>query len=257
LGFKQSTSDSCLSSKIKSKALQYVAVYVDDLLIADENDYEIEKTAYGLEKEFDLTRLGELKSYFGINIQRDSNGVFYMDQAQYIQKTIDRFGLKDAKISATLLDTGYLKIARDGKPMHNGEKFQKLIGAVLYVATHTRPDIAASVSILSQKIKQPTETDWNEAKRIVRYLKGTKEFKLKLTSNTEGLEVYTDADWTEDKTDSKSHSGFVFLYNGSAIAWACRKQICTAWSSCEAEYIAIPEASRELLWYVDYSRTFT
>jgi hypothetical protein len=146
------------------------------------------------------------------------------------------------------LDTGYLKIARDGKPMHNGEKFQKLIGAVLYVATHTRPDIAASVSILSQKIKQPTETDWNEAKRIVRYLKGTKEFKLKLTSNTEGLEAYTDADWAEDRTDSKSHSGFVFLYNGSAIAWACRKQTCTAWSSCEAEYIAIAEASRELLW---------
>jgi hypothetical protein len=150
--------------------------------------------------------------------------------------------------NATPLDTGYLKIARDGKPMHNGEKFQKLIGAVLYVATHTRPDIAASVSILSQKIKQPTETDWNEAKRIVRYLKGTKEFKLKLTSNTEGLEAYTDADWAEDRTDSKSHSGFVFLYNGSAIAWACRKQTCTAWSSCEAEYIAIAEASRELLW---------
>jgi transposase InsO family protein len=248
LGFKQSTSDPCLYSKNKSKALQYVAVYVDDLLIADENDYEIEKTADGLEKEFDLTRLGELKSYLGINIQRDSNGVFYMDQAQYIQKTINRFGLKDARISATPLDTGYLKIARDGKPMHNGEKFQKLIGAVLYVATHTRPDIAASVSILSQKIKQPTETDWNEAKRIVRYLKGTKEFKLKLTSNTEGLEAYTDADWAEDRTDSKSHSGFVFLYNGSAIAWACRKQTCTAWSSCEAEYIAIAEASRELLW---------
>lgn len=79
-----------------------------------------------------------------------------------------------------------------------------------YVATHTRPDIAASVSILSRKVKQPTETDWNEAKKILRYLKGTKELKLKLMGSKKGLEVYADADWTEDRTDSKSHSGFRF-----------------------------------------------
>lgn len=54
--------------------------------------------------------------------------------------------------------------------MINGDEYQKLIGALLYIATHTRPDIAASVSILSLKVKQSTETDWNEAKRIVRWV---------------------------------------------------------------------------------------
>lgn len=62
--------------------------------------------------------------------------------------------------------------------MSNNDEFQKLIGALLYVATHTRPDIAASVSILSQRIKGPTETDWNEAKRIVKYLKGRSSLNL-------------------------------------------------------------------------------
>lgn len=132
--------------------------------------------------------------------------------------------------------------------MSNKEEFQKLIGALLYVATHTRPDIGASVSLLSQKIKQPTEIDWNEAKRIVKYLKGTKELKLKLSNNNEGLKVYADADWAEDKSDSKSYSGFLFQYSGGTIGWACRKQSCTAWSNCEAEYVAMAEASRELLW---------
>jgi hypothetical protein len=244
LSFRQSASDPCLYSKRTSKGVQYVTVYVDDLLIADEDEDEIQNTASELEEEFELTRLGELKNYLGINIERDSNGVFYMDQAQYIQKIIDRFGLQDAKISKIPMDTGYLKIAHDGKAMSNSDNFQKLIGALLYIATHTRPDIATSASILSKRIKQPTETDWNEAKRIVRYLKGTKELKLKLTSSKRGLEVYTDPDWAEDRTDSKSHSGFLFQYNRGAIAWACRKQTCTAWSSCEAEYIAIAEASR-------------
>lgn len=225
-----------------------MVVYVDDLLIADKDANKIQNTADGLAAQFKLTRLGELKSYLGINIERDVNGIFYMDQVQYFQKIINKFGLQDAKISKTPLDTGYIKIARDGKAMDHANKFQKLIGALLYVATHTRPDIAASVSILSQRVKQPTETDWNEAKKIVRYLKGTKELKLKLTSTTNGLKVYADADWAEDRTDSKSHSGFIFQYNGGEIAWACRKQTCTVWSSCEAKYIAIAEASRELLW---------
>lgn len=39
-----------------------------------------------------LMRLGELKSYLGINIERGREGFFfYMDQADYIQKIIDRF----------------------------------------------------------------------------------------------------------------------------------------------------------------------
>lgn len=112
---------------------------------------------------------------------------------------------------------------RDGKPIGNKEEFQKLIGALLYIATHTRPDIGASVSILSQKNKQPSVIDLNEAKRIVKYLKGTKELKLKLLNSNKDLEVYIDADWVENKIDSKSHSGFIFQYNGGTIAWACRK----------------------------------
>lgn len=228
-------------------------VYVDDLLIADVNKEEIMKTAESLEQHFELTWLGELNNYLGINIERDPEGTYYMNQAQYIQKIINRFGLQDAKSSKIPLDTGYLKLSRDEKSMENNEDYQRLIGALLYVTTHTRPDITASVSILSQKIKQPTNLDWNEAKRVVRYLKGTKELKLKLSSNSNGktgLEAYSDADWAEDRTDSKSHSGFLLHYNGSTIAWSCRKQSCTAWSSCEAEYIAMAETSRELLWII-------
>jgi hypothetical protein len=86
LGFKHSTSDSCLYSKIKSKA--HVAVYVDDLLIADENDYEIEKTAYGLEKEFDLTGLGELIS------ASISRGI-QMESSTWIKRNTSRKPLTD------------------------------------------------------------------------------------------------------------------------------------------------------------------
>lgn len=101
-----------------------MAVYADDLLIVDEDTDEIQKTADGLAKQVELTKLDELKNYPGINIERDTTGIFYMDQAQFLQKIIDRFGLKNAKNYKTPLGTGHMKIARDGKAMNNSDGFQ-------------------------------------------------------------------------------------------------------------------------------------
>lgn len=212
---------------------------VDDILIGCADINKIEEVAYHLEKKFELTKLGMVKNYLGIKIEKDKNCDYYISQETYIETITERFGLNDAKISKIPLDTRCFKLVKNKKGMNTNNKFQQLIGALLYVSTHTRPDITASVSILSQRIKNSTETDWNEAKKIIRYLKGTKNLKLKTGNNETGLVVYFDADWAEYRSDSKSHSGYILKYNGSVIAWACRKQTCVAWSSCEAEYIAL------------------
>jgi hypothetical protein len=124
-----------------------------------------------------------------------------------------------------------------------------MIGMLLYVCTNTRPDIAASVCILSQKVVNPTSTDLNEVKRIVRYLKGTQNYKLVLGKNLEGqLHMYSDANWAEDRTDRKSNSGHIGFFRGGAISWACRKQGCVAVSSCEAEYMALNDTAQESIW---------
>lgn len=76
-----------------------MVIYVDDILIAGANKEEIDKTATELEEKFELTRLGELTNYLGINVQRDSEGVYYIDQEKYIERIIDKFGLQDSKTS--------------------------------------------------------------------------------------------------------------------------------------------------------------
>lgn len=101
-------------------------------------------------------------------------------------------------------------------------------------------------------MNSPTELDWVEAKRIVRYLKGTKDLKLVLgTFESEEKNIllgYSDANWAEDATDRKSNSGYLFKFNGGTISWACRKQSCVALSSAEAEYIALAEICQEVVW---------
>ena len=83
-----------------------------------------------------------------------------------------------------------------GPEMKNPEKYQQVIGALLYKAANTRPNITASVNILSQHNKNPRTADWNEARWVLRYLKGTVNRKLILgKSNANGdLIGYADAD---------------------------------------------------------------
>ena len=150
----------------------------------------------------------------------------------------------------TPLDPGYVKIRNDKSPMPDDGMYQQLIGALLYPATNTRPDIAASIAILSQHNTEPTTVDWNEVKRVARYLKRTKRFELCLGQQDmpEGLIGFADADWAENRTDRKFNSGYLFQYYDASMSWSCRKQICVALSSTEAEYIALAEAAQEAIW---------
>lgn len=120
----------------------------------------------------------------------------------------------------------------------------------MYVALNTRPDISASAAILSQRICNPRKLDWTELKRVVRYLKGTMNLKLRLSENDLKNTIidFSDADWAESRKDRKSNSGFVFKFNGGIVSWASRKQSCVSVSTTEVEFIALAEATRECIW---------
>ncbi|KAG5886723.1 hypothetical protein JTB14_027146 [Gonioctena quinquepunctata] len=110
----------------------------------------------------------------------------------------------------------------------------KGIGSSLYVAVNTRPDIAASISILSKNIVNPTKNDWN-----MKLILGTNGVEKK-------IEMYADADWAGNNRDRKSTSGFMMKIFGSPISWSSRKQSTVSSNSSEAEYISLSEACQEL-----------
>lgn len=249
VGFVQSLNDKCLYKKTRGNSVIWTLIHVDDV-VTSSNDVELEShTMREIGKIFELKDLGKAKHFLGIDLIRDESGNFSMSQSPYIQKIIDTAGLQDAKTSKYPLDIGYYKIEDDDK-LETNEEYRKLIGMLLFLATNSRPDIAATVSILSQKITAPTRSDMNEVKRLIRYLKGTKHLKLSLSRNNEPetLIAYTDANWAEDKADRKSNSGFYCSFGNGAISWSCRKQDLVTLSSTEAEYVALSEACKELIW---------
>ena len=116
----------------------------------------------------------------------------------------------------------------------------------MYLANATRPDIAYSVSFLARSMTNPSQLDYQNAKRVLRYLKGTSTLKLTYGGTSE-LVGYSDASYAEDKEDRKSTSGYAFLMNGAAVSWKSSKLKIVSLSSMEAEYIGLSNAKRSHL----------
>lgn len=257
-GYKQSKNDQCLYMKTSTRGTCYILIYVDDLIIASDNEKEIAEISNKIGEKYEIKDLGDIQFFLGIKVEKDDSGNYLISQQSYINKVIESNNMSDSKSSEYPLDVGYNKVECDDK-LSDKRIYQKVIGQLLYISTNTRPDIAASVSILSQKLSDPTRNDLNEAKRVIRYLKGTSKLKLMLSSLKEEnheLFGYADANWAECKIDRKSNSGQIFMLNGGIISWACRKQVSVSLSSTEAEYVALSEACQELIWIKKLCKDF-
>ena len=124
------------------------------------------------------------------------------------------------------------------------------IGALMYLAQCTRPDIAFAVNLLARFSSEPTRRHWNGIKHIFRYLRGTIDLGLYYSkeSTTSGLVGYSDAGYRSDPHKARSQTGYLFCYNGTVISWRSKKQSLVATSSNHSEIIALYEAGRECVW---------
>ena len=247
--FKQNSADPCFYTKyLVEEGNIYVLIYVDDILITAKNKNTINEVIKLLENE--ISNLGEIRHYLGLEVIRDNENNFCIRQYNYIKNLIKEFSMENAKTSKFPLDPGYGKSTSEN--LISNDKYRKLTGSLLYISVNTRPDIASSVSILAQKVCSPNNEDWNELKRILRYLKGTSEHYLKLSdskvNNNNELIGYADANWAENNVDRKSNTGFIFQINNGSISWCCKKQTCVALSSTESEFISLSETCKEAIW---------
>lgn len=72
--------------------------------------------------------------------------------------------------------------------------------------------------------------------------------RLEFYNNSDSSIGYSDADWAGDISTHRSTTGYVFMYAGGAVSWASRLQHCVTLSSMESEYVALGEATQELVW---------
>jgi hypothetical protein len=128
--------------------------------------------------------------------------------------------------------------------------YRQAVGALMYLMTGTRPDIAYAVGHASRVLENPSKADWIKVKRIFRYLAGTVTHGIVYRAGYKvgNLESYSDADHGGDQTTGRSTTGVVCIYGGGSISWLSQRQTSVAISSTEAEVVAASEGAREMVW---------
>ena len=117
----------------------------------------------------------------------------------------------------------------------------------MYASVATHPDITYAVSALSRFLDNPGSIHWEAAKRVFRYLSGTKDLTLTYEEEQHDLLGYTDADGASHE-HHHAISGYSFLIDGGAVSWQSRKQEIVTLSTAEAEYVATTHAAKEAIW---------
>ena len=124
-----------------------VVVYVDDIIITGDDETGISKLKQYLQSQFQVSDLGRLRYFLGIEVSRSSQGIL-LCQRKYVLDMLTECGLLGCKpVDSPMLTTGKL-LPEDGKPMNDPEKYRRLVGKLNYL-TVTRPDISFAVSVLS------------------------------------------------------------------------------------------------------------
>lgn len=247
IGFKNATADPCLYILEKGGEKVLANIYVDDIVLAYKSDDLLKEIKRKLREAFDIRDMGSLHHCLGIRFSH-VGGEMTLSQESYVDNLIKNFNMEECKPASTPMEPG-LRLEKSEKNETEKEiyPYQKLIGSLMYLAVATRPDIMYAVSYLSQYNNCYDKSHWVAAKRIIRYLKGTKTVCVRYTKTGMPLMGMADADWAACTVDRRSYTGYIFKYGGGLVSFETKKQRVVALSTAEAEYMSMTEATKEAL----------
>lgn len=246
-GFKQCPYEHALYVKKNGGNMLFVALYVDDLIFMGNNGKMILDFKSKMTQEFEMTDLGLMKFFLGLEVRQERTGIFVSQEA-YAKEILKKYKMTHCNSVSTPMEPGVKLSKFDGGERVDASKYRSLVGSLRYL-TCTRPDISLSVGIVSRFMEEPVYSHWKALKRILRYIQGTVSHGL-FYSNMEDYKLigYSDSDWCGDLDDRKSTSGYVFFMGNTAFAWLSKKQPIVTLSTCEAEYVAASWCVCHAIW---------
>jgi len=256
LGFSRCLGDEATYVRGVGKNQVYLGVYVDDLVVMSEVSDKVLEVKQALTSKFEMADLGEVSTILGIRVLRDvKSGELTLDQSKYVGQVLKKFGMENAKpvvtplVVGTKLSKSDCALTKEDREEMKEKPYRSVVGSLMYLMICTRPDLAASIGILSRFLENPGVDHWEAVKRVLRYLQLTKDKCLKFVKHPVMVfDGYVDSDWGGCPDTRKSTGAYVFRLGGTAISWASKRQSSVALSSCEAEYMAACQASKEAVW---------
>jgi hypothetical protein len=246
-GFKIGLVDTTLFTKVKGKDLFVCQIYVDDIIFGSTNRVLSDEFSKMMIKRFEMSMVGELKFFLGLQIRQLKHGTF-ISQEKFAKDIIKKFDMDKAKSISTPMQTNaHLDLNREGNSADQKE-YRSMIGSLLYLCA-SRPDIMLSVCMCARFQADPKDIHRTAVRRILRYLIHSSGFGLWYPKGAPfELIGYSDSDYAGCKVDRKSTSGTCQFLGRSLVSWSSKKQNSVALSTAEAEYIAAGSCCAQLLW---------
>ncbi|XP_042521263.1 uncharacterized mitochondrial protein AtMg00810-like [Macadamia integrifolia] len=246
VGFTQSNADHTLFIRKMGYQITVLIVYVDDIAVIGNDTNEISKLKAYLGKEFEIKDLERLKYFLGIEVAYSTKGIV-LSQRKYTLDLLSETGMLGCKPLDTPIKANSHLRSKEGEPVDKG-RYQRLVGRLIYLS-HTRPDIAHAVNLVSQYMHDPYSSHMVAVNWILRYLKTALGNGI-LFSPTDHMriEVYTNAYWAGSPDYRRSTIGYCTFVGGNLVTWCSKKQSVVARSSAEAEFRAMAHGICELLW---------
>eukprot|EP00253_Pinus_taeda_P024985 PITA_24985 len=188
----------------------------------EKGDFDIDEFKEAMMKEFEMTGLGLMNYFLGIEVEQSEKGIFIC-QNKYSKDLLKRFRMENCKLVPTLVATSTKVTKGDEGSDVNPTLFKILVGSLMYLIA-TRLDIMQGVSLISRFMETPKDTHWSVGKRIMRYIAGTRDCGI-MYASTKNKELigYTDSDFAGSLDDRKSTSGFVFHLGLGVISWSSNR----------------------------------
>ena len=246
--------DACIANREKNGSQHTIRFHVDDIMSSHMNPKVNDKFGEWLEDMYSEYKAvkplrGKVHDYLGMKIDFGIKGTVIIDMVKYVCDMSTEFPVKITKTAKTpagdkLMEVGNEKVL----DKQRAEVYHTTVAKGLFLCKRARPDIQPTIAFLSTRVISPTEMDWKKLIRLLEYLHGTSELKLKLRAdNLRVIKWYVDASYAVHP-DYRSHTGAVMTMGRGAVQAMSRKQKLNTRSSTEAELVGADDAATMILW---------
>lgn len=210
-------------------------------------------------EELHFSREENVAGFLGVELKSKDDGTIEMRQTGLIDNIIAAMQLEDANSKETPAECVLCK-DENGEPFEENFSYQSIIGMLLYLQGHTRPELSFAVSQCARFTFNPKKSHAQALKRIGRYLLGTREEGLILNPKLDhNIDCYVDSDFAglwnyedpQDPSSARSRTGYLIQIANCPIHWVSRLQTEIALSTMEAEYVALSTSMKDLIPIID------
>ena len=258
IGFRFSEYDPCVGFRKRVGSQHTIRFHVDDVASSHKNRkvndkfFEWLNKKYGSIKAVKATR-GDKHKYLGMTVNFEKRGCVRFEQFDKVEDLIENgpVRLKRSDTAMTPSSNNLMSRDDDAKLIDSKERkeqYHNVVAKAIFLSKRSRPDIQPTVAVLATRVREPSESDWSEMVRLLKYLNGTRNKCLTLrVDNLNILKWYVDVSFGVHP-DFRSHTGGVLTMGHGAIISMSRKQKLNTRNTCEAELVGADDMSVLILW---------